>query len=240
MLEPGKRLNMTDMLKDMPPDTMAKIGEMQKAADEQKKRDWPNLCRYQAENAEVLASKSRPRVIFIGDSITENWKRADPLLFTMDALDRGISGQTTPQILLRFYQDVVALRPRAVHIMAGTNDLAGNTGPMTDAAILNNIEAMIDIAKANRIAVVLAGIPPSKTLPWQSGLKPAQRIVKLNQDLAGMAKRRGATFVDYGNVLADAERGMKTALGNDGIHPNRDGYAAMRPLAERAIARALR
>lgn len=240
MLEPGKRLNMADMLKDMPPDTLAMIGEIQKAADKQKETDWPNLCRYQLENAEVLASEVRPRVVFLGDSITENWKLADPSLFGSETLDRGISGQTTPQILLRFYQDVVALRPQAVHIMAGTNDIAGNTGPTTDEAILNNIEGMIDIAKANRVVVVLAGIPPAKSFPRQAGLAPAQRIEKLNRDLAAMAERRRVTFVDYGEVLADAEGGMKAALGNDGVHPNRDGYAVMRPLAEQAIDRTLR
>lgn len=236
MLKPGgETLSMADMFKDMPPEMLAKIGEVQQAMEAQQKRDWANLCRYEAENAQVQASGTRPRVIFIGDSITENWLRGDPAMFDAEVLDRGISGQTTPQILLRFYQDVVQLQPRIVHIMAGTNDVAGNTGPATDEAILNNIKGMIDIAKANRIAVVLAAIPPATAL-GQAAPKPAKRIAGLNRELAAIAKQRRVGFVDYGTVLADAEGGLSAKFGNDGVHPNRDGYAVMRALAGKAIA----
>ena len=147
MIEPRKFAGLADLLKVLPPDAMAKMAASQKSALERQAKDWPNLCRYAAENAQVKASGILPRMIFLGDSITENWKLGDPALFGATVLDRGIGGQTTPQILLRFYPDVVALRPRVVHIMAGVNDIMGNTGATSDATIVNNIRAMIDIAK---------------------------------------------------------------------------------------------
>ncbi len=164
MLEPRKFTSMADMLKVLPPDAMAKFGAAQAAEAQRLKSDWANLCRYAGDNAQVAASGIRPRVIFLGDSITENWKLGDPALFGPAVLDRGIGGQTSAQILLRFYQDVVALRPRTVHIMAGVNDIMGNTGPTSDAAIVSNIRAMIDIAKANGIRVVLSAITPAQSI----------------------------------------------------------------------------
>ena len=238
MVEPGKFASLADLFKILSPEAMAKMVEMQKTAAERQTKDWANLCRYAAENAQVEASGIRPRAVFLGDSITENWKLADPSLFSAAVLDRGIGGQTTPQILLRFYQDVVALRPRAVHIMAGVNDIMGNTGPSSDTAIVNNIRAMIDVAKANRIRVVLAGITPSKAFVARPDFDMAARIAAVNRQLADLAKQRHVSFVDYAPVLANEEGGLKDALGNDGLHPNRDGYAAMRPIAQQAIARA--
>jgi len=135
--------------------------------------DWASLCHYREENRRV-ASGARPRVVFIGDSITELWKAYDPDFFSGGVLDRGISGQTTPQMVVRFYQDVVRLRPRVVHIMAGTNDVAANTGPTSDDQFKNNITAMVDLAKANGIKVVLASIPPTKTFSWRPDLRPAR------------------------------------------------------------------
>jgi lysophospholipase L1-like esterase len=240
MLAPNKGLKIADLIKDMGPDAMGKIAEFQKAEAERQAKDWPNLCRYAAENASVLAGGIRPRVVFIGDSITENWKLGDPSLFSSSTLDRGISGQTTPQILLRFYQDVVALRPRVVHIMAGTNDISGNTGPMANEAIVDNIRAMIDIAKANNIRVVLASITPSKGFVMRPGFDPSPRIAAVNQALARLAAERRVTWVDYFPPLADSAGGFNAALANDGLHPNRAGYAVMRPLTDKAIARAAR
>ena len=240
VLAPGRTLNFAEFLKHSPPETLAALAAMNKADAERKAKDWPNLCRYAAENAEVLARGVHPRVIFLGDSITEYWKLADPALFSPTVLDRGISGQTTPQILLRFYQDVAMLRPRVVHIMAGTNDISGNTGPTSDAAIVNNIRAMIDIAKANRIGVVLASITPSKGFSMRPGFNPAPRIAAVNRQLFRLAAEMHVTYVDYFPHLTDNEGGFSAALANDGLHPNRDGYAIMRPLAERAIARAAR
>lgn len=240
MLEPRKFTGLADLFKTLPPEAMAKMAASQKSALDRQAKDWPNLCRYAAENAQVKASGIRPRVIFLGDSITENWKLGDPALFSTAVLDRGIGGQTTPQILLRFYPDVVALGPRVVHIMAGVNDIMGNTGATSDAAIINNIRAMIDIAKANGIRVVLAQITPAKTFVARPDFNMVPRIAAVNAKLARLAREKRVTLADYASVLADGEGGLKDALGNDGLHPNRDGYAAMRPLAERAIARAAR
>ena len=200
-------------------------------------RDWPGLCRYKEAN-EALEGAERPRVVLMGDSITELWVGGDPALFTDGVVGRGIGGQTSPQMLVRFRQDVVALGPRVVHIMAGTNDIAGNTGPATIRDFQNNILAMLDIARANDIAVVLAAIPPSKWLYWRE-LDPRPLIRELNGWLRETATERGLVFVDYGAVLADADGGLRAELGNDGVHPTAAGYALMRPLAERAFAAAL-
>ncbi len=240
MLEPRPIASLADMFKLLPPGSMAKFAAMQQQATERQTKDWPWLCRFASENAAVLQSGVRPKVIFIGDSITENWKLGDPSRFSATVLDRGIGGQTTPQILLRFYQDVVALRPQAVHIMAGTNDVSGNTGAVTDEAIVDNIRAMIDIAQANRIRVVLAAITPSKQFVARPSVDPSPRIAAVNRALVKLAADKKITFVDYGPVLADSQGGMAAALGNDGLHPNRDGYAAMRPLTDKAIKRATR
>ena len=238
VLTPGKSVNIAELHKSMPPEMLAKLAAMQRQMAESQARDFANLCRYADENAAVLASGTRPQVVFLGDSITENWKSGDPTLFGPTVLDRGISGQTTPQILLRFYQDVIALRPRVVHIMAGTNDISGNTGPTTDRAIVDNIRAMIDIAKANGIRVVLASITPSKGFSMRPGFDPSPRIAAVNRELALLAAKRRITYVDYFPRLADNQGGFNPALANDGLHPNRDGYSVMRPLTDKAIARA--
>lgn len=200
-------------------------------------QDWPYLCRYRDQNAAILRSGVRPQVVFLGDSITEYWRLAQPDLFGDKIVDRGISGQTTPQILLRFYADVVALHPRVVHIMAGTNDIAGNTGPMSDDQIFDNIRAMLDIAAANHIKVVLASITPAAA---GDANHPAARILAINARLRQLAAHRGAIFVDYHTPMSDERHGISRGLADDGLHPNRDGYAVMRPLAERALAEALR
>lgn len=197
-------------------------------------RDWPNLCRYKADNA--LLADRRPAVVFMGDSITEGWVPGDPALFSNGVVGRGIGGQTSPQMLLRFRQDVVDLHPRVVHIMAGTNDIAGNTGPTTVRDFQRNILAMIDLARANDIAVVLAGIPPSRSLYWRDNLDPRPFIRPLNEWLRTTAEERGLTYVDYAEVLADTDGGLRADFSNDGVHPNRAGYAAMRPLAQQALA----
>lgn len=200
--------------------------------------DWANLCRYEEANA-ALRTAVKPSVVFMGDSITEGWVGGDPTLFAGGNVGRGIGGQTSPQMLVRFWQDVVALEPRAVHIMVGTNDIAGNTGPATVESYRANLLAMIALARANGIAVVLAAVPPSRRLYWRE-LDPRPWIRELNEWLRATAAQQGLEFVDYGTVLADAEGGLRADLGNDGVHPNRAGYAAMRPLAERAIAAVLK
>ncbi|EZP51109.1 MULTISPECIES: SGNH/GDSL hydrolase family protein [Sphingomonas] len=199
-------------------------------------RDHGQLCRYRAQNA---ALTEPVRVVFMGDSITDNWIGADPSLFTKGLVDRGISGQTTPQMLLRFRQDVLALHPKAVHIMAGTNDIAGNTGAATMETVQGNIETMAELAHAHGIKVILASVPPAAAFPWSPDKRPVPQIAALNGWLRGYAKAHGYTYVDYHAALADAAGGMKPGLASDGVHPTPAGYAVMRPLALAAIAKTL-
>ena len=202
--------------------------------EERAKGDWPNLCKYRGANA---ALTTPTKVVFIGDSITESWVTADPQLFTDGVIGRGIGGQTSPQILLRFFQDVIELRPRVVHVMAGTNDIAGNTGPTTEQAFENNIVAMVDLAHAHHIQVALASILPASSFSWKPGFTPAATIKELNSWLRSYARKSHVRYVDYYAVLAETQGGFKAELSNDGVHPNRDGYAAMRKLALRGIAK---
>jgi lysophospholipase L1-like esterase len=202
--------------------------------DERAKSDWPNLCKYRGANA---ALTTPTKVVFIGDSITEGWVAGDPKLFTDGVIGRGISGQTSPQILLRFFQDVIELRPQIVHIMAGTNDIAGNTGPTTEQEFKNNIVAMVDLAHAHHIQVALASILPASSFSWKPDFKPAATIKELNSWLRSYAQKSHIRYVDYYAVLSDTQGGFKAELSNDGVHPNRDGYAAMRELALRGVAK---
>ena len=200
-----------------------------------RQNDWAWLCRY-AEADKQLAQA--PRVVFIGDSITEGWVTLAPSLFVSGAVGRGISGQTSPQILVRFHQDVVSLRPKVVHIMIGTNDVAGNTGPSSPEMFTNHIAAMVDLARANGIAVVIGSILPAARFPWRPNLAPAPQVVALNIWLKDYAKARGAAFADYHKALVNTEGGINPDLAPDGIHPNAKGYAVMEPIARAAIAEA--
>jgi lysophospholipase L1-like esterase len=208
--------------------------------DEDRLRDdWAFLCRYRSENA-ALRHSNVPRVVFIGDSITELWKVADPQFFSDGVIDRGVGGQTTAQMLVRFRQDVIDLKPLVVHIMGGTDDVAGNGGPTTLEAIENNIISMVDLASANNVRVVLASVPPAGAFPWRPSVsEPAELIVELNDWLRQFALGRGLIYVNYHEPLADERDAMKQTFSNDGVHPNRDGYSVMEPLARRAIERAL-
>lgn len=222
----------------VPPEDLAARRASQAEAQ---KRDWPNLCMYRADNARLVAAPATARqVVFMGDSITYGWGLADAAFFGAGHVNRGISGQTTPQMLARFQADVAALRPRVVHIMAGTNDIAGNTGPTSVQDVRNNIIAMVTLAKANRAAVVLASIPPAKSFPWAPGLTPADQIREMNAWLKAYARAQGLIYVDYYAVLATPDGGMKPELTFDGVHPDAAGYRVMRPLAEAALKRALR
>lgn len=200
-------------------------------------RDWPALCRFRADNDRLVAAGTRPALVFMGDSITENWLLGDAELFNNNYVNRGIGGQTTPQMLLRFRADVVALRPRAVHILAGTNDIAGNTGPSTVDDFRNNIMSMVEVAKANSIDVLLGSIPPAATFSWQPNMRPAPRIRELNAWLRDYAAQQGLVYIDYYTALAGPDGELRNELGNDGVHPNRDGYLIMRRLLEEALAR---
>jgi lysophospholipase L1-like esterase len=217
----------------VPPAQMEGYRRMQEAA---RARDFANVCRFRADNA-ALVQVRRPRVVFMGDSITEAWSLGDPSLFAPDVIDRGISGQTSPQMVLRFYQDVIALHPEVVHIMAGTNDVAGNTEPSTAEDYKNNIRAMVDMAEMNGIKVILASIPPMDRLYWQPDFRPAEVVRELNAWLRQFAAERRLVFADYYAVLSSATGSMKPEFTNDGVHPTYPGYAAMRPVFDASFTR---
>lgn len=201
--------------------------------------DWGQVCRYAADNAE-LPPATKHRVILFGDSITELWIKRDPTLFQNDVLDRGISGETTSQMLVRFRQDVIDLHPAVVQILAGTNDIAGNTGPTTLAQIQGNIQTMADLAKAHGITVMLASIPPSLKYSWQPSIDPVPSIAAMNAWLKSYAKRNGFIYVDYYAVLNNGKSDYLPGFSTDDTHPSVAGFAAMRPVAERAIQAALK
>src|SRR5215469_16724890 len=202
--------------------------------------DWAQLLRYRDENLKLPPpSAAMPRVIFLGDSITESWHVSDLQLSRLEVLNRGIGGQTTPQMLVRFQQDVVRLRPAVVHILAATNDFAENTGPTTLAAIEDNFRSMVEIAQANHIRVVLGSVLPVADYPWRRGLQPSPRITALNSWLRDYARQRKLVYVDYYSALVDAEGAQKSTLSVDGVHPNPAGYTVMAPLARRSIMQAL-
>ncbi len=199
--------------------------------------DWGQRCRYESENA-ALPPPSRARVVFFGDSITAGWKDVDPSFFDGDRIDRGISGQTTAQMLVRFRADVLELRPAVVHIMAGTNDIAGNRGPTSLRIIQGKLMSMVEQARAHGIRVVLASIPPSAQFPWRREISPAASILAMNTWMRGYAAREHVVYVDYYAALVDQAQGVQAALSGDGVHPNAAGYALMRPLAIAALKRA--
>lgn len=216
-------------------EALAADPEMQAYAKSQRERaqsDWANLCRYRQANAEI---SSPTRVVFMGNSITEGWARSDPEFFKQGIVDRGISGQTSPQMLLRFFQDVIELHPKLVHMMAGTNDVAGNTGPTSVKDFQNNVRAMVELAQAHHIRIALASILPASSFPWRPAYRPAQTIERLNAWLKQYAQETHSRYIDYYAVLNDGQGGFKSDLSNDGVHPNRDGYAAMKKLAEDGI-----
>jgi lysophospholipase L1-like esterase len=202
------------------------------------KNDWAWLCRYREDN-NAFDAQHPAKVVFLGDSITEGWASADPAYFTDGVVGRGLGGQTSPQILLRFYQDVIALHPKAVHIMIGTNDIAGNTGPNDVHAYQDNIRAMADLAKANGIKVIFGSILPADRFRWKPELQPAPLIAELNSWLREFAKANGHVYADYFSALAGSNGELPEKYGKDGVHPDAAGYAVMRPIADQAIAEAM-
>jgi lysophospholipase L1-like esterase len=196
------------------------------------REDWPGWKRYETENAAVRQSNQPVDIVFLGDSITEGWKDKQPEFFSSGRLCRGVGGETTPQMLLRMIPDVCDLNPRTVHIMGGTNDIAGNTGQMTAKNTQDGLTAMFDIASAHGIAVIFASIPPAASFPWQPGLQTVPRITALNQWIQQFAREAGATYVDYYRELADENGGMKPGLASDGVHPTAAGYRQMAAILE--------
>ena len=221
-----------------PSDPCASLKEDQQDM-ESRLRDWPDLAKYQEDDAKLgPPARGESRVVFLGDSITEFWTLSDSFL-GKPYVNRGISGQTTPQILLRFRQDVIALKPKVVVILAGTNDIAENTGPTTLAAIEDNLTSMVDLAERNGIRVVLSSLLPALQYPWRPDLAPVEKIRALNDWMKDYAAKERLVFIDYHSAMANDKRGLKAELSADGVHPNKAGYAVMAPLAEKAIAAAL-
>lgn len=202
-------------------------------------RDFSQSCRYRDANQQLKRSGTSVRVVFIGDSITDNWQNLGANFWTNGLVDRGISGQTTPQMLVRFRQDVIELKPQAVHIMAATNDIAGNTGATTMDTVKGNIQSMAELARGHGIKVMLASVPPAAAFPWAKDKRPALQIAELNSWLKQYAMANGYTYVDYHPVLATADGSMKPGLASDGVHPTEKGYAAMAPVAAAAVKETL-
>ena len=203
-------------------------------------QDWANLKKYKTENEKIIKTKNYPDVVFMGNSITEGWVNAQPQFFEKNNFaGRGISGQTTPQMLIRFIPDVVALNPKAVVILAGTNDIAGNTGFSSVEMITNNIKAMAQLAQANNIKVILTSILPVYDYPWRPGLEPVQKIAEINTWLAKFAGENNHAYLDLFTPLKDKKEGLPKQYSEDGVHPNLAGYKVMAPLTKNAIEKVL-
>lgn len=205
-------------------------------------QDWANLSKYENENT-LLSPKQvgEKRIVLMGDSITEFWLPIHPEFFAGKSyIDRGISGQTTPQMLIRFRPDVINLQPDVVVILAGVNDIAGNTGPTTPEKIFGNITSMVELAKANAIKVILCSILPANDFYWRPNDKAAATIIQLNQLIKSYADKHHITYIDYYAVMADASNGLPKEFSNDGVHPNLKGYQIMEPLLEKAIRQILK
>ena len=222
----------------------------QAARDEARLKDWPALARYRDANAKAAPpARGEARVVFMGDSITDGWDdpRYGGFFPGKPYLNRGISGQTTPQMLIRFRPDVIALSPRVVVILAGTNDIAGNTGPVTLEAIEDNLASMAELARDHGVRVVLASLLPVSDYEKRDGKpiiqttrRPPEQIRALNEWMKRYAAENGATYLDYYSAMVDDKGFLKAELSEDGLHPNAKGYAVMSPLAEQAIAAALK
>src|SRR4051812_9986240 len=212
------------------------------ARDEKILQDWANLGRYRHENSLVPSpGGSEDRVVFMGDSITDGWGRSHGVFFPgKPYINRGISGQTTPQMLIRFRPDVIALKPKVVVILAGTNDIAGNTGPETLEEIEGNLESMAQLAKVNNISVVLSSVMPvCDYIRPQTAKRPPQQIVTLNAWIKAYCASHQCVYLDYYSAMVDDHNMLKKELTFDGLHPNDAGYAVMSPLASQAVEAAL-
>ena len=202
-------------------------------------QDWAQLNKFQKANQQLGSpKKNENRIVFMGNSITEGWLQTRPQFFEgKPFINRGISGQTTPQMLLRFRQDVIALQPKAVIILAGTNDIAGNTGPITIQGILDNIKSMCELAQSNGIDVILCSVLPAEEYPWQPGKDPKNKIPALNRMLQAYAEEQGVFYLDYFSALANKKNGLDAVYSYDGVHLTKAGYAFIEPMLEQALTK---
>jgi lysophospholipase L1-like esterase len=231
------------------PSAVDRLTPYQKSQLDRILNDWPYLAKYREADKELgPPAPDEGRVVFMGDSITEGWGEKATLTSPGRSeffpgkpyVNRGISGQTTPQMLVRFRQDVIDLKPKVVVLLAGTNDIAENTGKTSLEAIENNIASMSDLARANGIRVVLCSVLPASEFSWHPGLEPAPKIEALNAWIKEYAAKNGFVYVDYYSSMVNNEGGLKAELSPDGVHPNKAGYEIMAPLAEAGIAEALK
>lgn len=198
--------------------------------DADKVTDWPWLGRYARENARIGSEGTKVEIVFIGDSITELWKHRRPDFFSPSRVNRGIGGQTSPQILLRMMADVAAHSPKYVHILAGTNDVAGNTGPIAAEDTVINLVAMVQLARANAIRPVVGTIPPAARFFWRPEVKPAGKIAAINCELHRAARHHRFVLVDYHSALTSTDGALVPEFGADGVHPDALGYERMEQL----------
>ncbi|MDO7171587.1 SGNH/GDSL hydrolase family protein [Mariniflexile sp. AS56] len=243
--EPDKKMKikliddkLTILLPEEAPEAQVSVIKIQLVPND----DWANLRRYRKANSELKApTKKENRVVFMGNSITERWVDFDPDFFTKNNyVGRGISGQTSSQMLLRFKQDVIELRPKAVVIHAGTNDIAGNTGPISIEGIAGNIFSMAELAKANNIKVVLASVLPASSYSWSPSIEPIAKISELNALIKAYAKAHRIVYLDYYTPMVNDDKGLKKEYGRDTVHPSLVGYHVMEPLVINAIKKALK
>lgn len=191
-------------------------------------QDFANFGKYEKQNQQVISQNTAPNSVLMGDSITEGWFATDPNFFTKNNfVGRGIGGQVTSQMLLRFREDVIKLKPKRVIILAGTNDIAENQGPISLDKVFGNIVSMAELAKANNIKVVLCSALPAYDFPWRKDMKPANKVIALNQMIKDYAKKNNLTYVDYHSLLKDDKNGLPKEIAEDGIHPNKLGYEKM-------------
>ncbi len=238
--EPG---NVPETKAPPPQSAPAPVDDWEVKHNKQLKEDWPWLGKFREADLKLAPpAKGENRVVFMGDSITEGWKIEGPdgSFPGKPYINRGISGQTAPQMVLRFRQDVIDLKPRVVVILAGTNDIAGNTGVESLETIEGYLASMAELAAANHIKVVLCSILPAYDYPWDRGLEPAPKILAINAWLKDYAAQHGHIYVDYHSAMKDSRDGLPANLSGDGVHPNPAGYAVMAPLAEAGIQEALK
>jgi len=219
--------------------TQAQKDQWAKEGEDRLHNDWAWLGKYQEANAALPGRGKEPRIVFMGDSLTQGWFDQVPEFFTAGRVGRGISGQTTPQMLLRFRQDVIDLHPSVVQILAGTNDIASNTGPMSIEQTKANFRSMTEMAQAHGVRVILASILPASAFPWRPGLAVTEKIETINAWLKQYAAETGSTYADYWTPLQDGNGGFHAGWASDGVHPNKAGYAVMIPVAQKAIREAL-
>ena len=204
-------------------------------------QDWPQLQKYQSDNAKILDEKTPVKVVFMGNSITQGWADMRPEFFKDHGfIGRGIGGQTTPQMLLRLRQDVLDLKPEAVVILAGINDIAQNTGPITLKVTLGNIQSMAELALAHGINPIICSVLPANSFPWRPEIIPTQQVIDLNSQLQRWALEKNLVYVDFYTPMVDEKHGLKSDLGYDPVHPNVAGYQVMEPILLKALSQLLK